>query len=87
MPDACLISNKTPATINTMTVKQLIEELQKLDPDKMVVTSGYEGGFNEIISIGEIRLKLNVNANTWYYGDHEEAEEDEEADCHAVQIG
>ena len=67
-----------------MKVKELIEELQKLDPEKMVVTAGYEGGYQEISGVGEIRLKLNVNVETWYYGDHEE---DEEGECHAISIG
>jgi len=67
-----------------MKVKELIEELQKLDPEKMVVAAGYEGGHDEIRSVMEIRLKLNVNANTWYYGDHEE---DENGECHAICIG
>lgn len=44
-----------------MNVRQLIEELKKLDPDKMIVRSGYEGGYAEITGAGEIQLKLNVN--------------------------
>ena len=67
----------------TMTVKKLIEELQKLDPEKMVVTSGYEGGYDEISGAEEIRLKLNANT-AWYYGEHEH---DYSGECHAVSIG
>jgi len=67
-----------------MTVKQLIEELQKLDPEKMVVIGGYEGGCTEVSGVGEIRLNLNANSEKLYYGDHEE---DEEGECHAVYIG
>ena len=67
----------------TMKVKELIEKLQKLDPEKMVVTSGYEGGYDEISETKEIRLKLNANT-AWYYGKHEQ---DDEGECHAVSIG
>ena len=66
-----------------MKVRELIEELQNLDPEKMVVTSGYEGGYDEIKGAGEIRLKLNVNTE-WYYGKHES---DDHGDCQAVCIG
>jgi len=67
-----------------MKVKELIEELQKCDPEKMVVVAGYEGGHDEIGGVEEIRLKLNVNSETWYYGDHEQ---DENGECHAISIG
>ena len=68
---------------DTMKVKELIEEIQKLDPEKMVVTAGYEGGYDEIDGACEIRLKLNVNT-AWYYGKHEQ---DENGECHAILIG
>jgi hypothetical protein len=67
-----------------MKVKELIEELQKLDPEKMVVTAGYEGGYDEISGAGEIRLKLDVNT-AWYYGKHER--DDDKGECHAISIG
>jgi hypothetical protein len=31
-----------------MTIKELIEQLQQLDPDIRVMTSGYEGGYREV---------------------------------------
>ena len=65
-----------------MKVKELIEELQKCDPEKMVVVAGYEGGHDETGSVEEIRLKLNVNTER-YYGDHEQ---DENGECHAIFI-
>ena len=63
-----------------MTVKQLIEKLEKLEPEKMIVVPGYEGGFGELDEVGEIQLDLNVNKE-WYYGDHEESKDGE---CHAI---
>lgn len=57
-----------------MTVKELIEQLQKLDPDIRVMTNGYEGGFQDAESFTErdvIEVVLNANTS-WYYGPHED---------------
>ena len=57
-----------------MTVKELIAELQTLDPDLRVFTSGYEGGYEDagpISDIKEIALKYNTD---WWYGPHVEAQ-------------
>lgn len=67
-----------------MTVKELIEKLQYEDPEKIIVVSGYEGGYDEIGDISPIQLKLNVNSDEiWYYGKHEESSVGE---CHAIRI-
>jgi hypothetical protein len=65
-----------------MKVKELIEELQKHDSEKMVVVAGYEGGYDEISGAGEIRLKLNAHTE-WYYGKHEQ---DDKGECDAISI-
>jgi len=60
-----------------MTVKELMEILSKVDPNLMVVVSGYEGGVTEP---GEVKIKtaaLNVNKE-WYYGEHEIVENKDE---------
>ena len=57
-----------------MKVKDLIEALQKLDPELMVVRAGYEGGVTEINQVTITRVALNVNEE-WYYGEHEEIDE------------
>ena len=57
-----------------MTVKELIEQLQTLDPDLRVFTSGYEGGYEDagpISDIKEIALEYNTD---WWYGPHVEAQ-------------
>jgi len=54
-----------------MKIKELIAELQKLDPELMVVVPGYEGGYSEANGLHPIRLDLNVNTE-WYYGKHEQ---------------
>jgi len=56
-----------------MTVKQLIEELSKIeDQDLRVMTSGYEGGFDDLeTKANNIQfMALDVNKE-WYYGKHE----------------
>ena len=53
-----------------MKVKELIELLSLLDPELMVVRSGYEGGVDEIKKIKIYDIELNVNTE-WYYGKHE----------------
>lgn len=69
-----------------MTVKQLIESLSKIeDQDARVMTSGYEGGVDDIV-IGNginnstivipaiIHVALGVNTQ-WYYGKHERVDD------------
>ena len=53
-----------------MTVRELIEQLQKLDQDKMIVISGYEGGCDFPNHTAQVKVNLNVNTE-WYYGKHE----------------
>ena len=53
-----------------MKVKELIEQLQALDPELMVVRPGYEGGVTEVEYATGVPLALNVNTE-WYYGEHE----------------
>jgi hypothetical protein len=55
-----------------MTVKELIEQLQQLDPDLHVFTAGYEGGYNDVYVGEEMEIALNVH-DEWYYGKHEDA--------------
>jgi hypothetical protein len=57
-----------------MTVKELIEQLQQLDPELHVFVSGYEGGYNyagPIIEDKEFALNFH---DEWYYGNHEVAD-------------
>lgn len=66
-----------------MTVRELIESLSKIeDKEIRVMTSGYEGGVNDIV-IGNgidnntpaiIHVALDVN-DEWYYGRHERVED------------
>ena len=57
-----------------MTVKELIEQLQTLDPDLHVFVQGYEGGYNHAGPIGNIlEIALDVHEE-WYYGRHEDVD-------------
>ena len=55
-----------------MTAKELIEKLQTVDPDLVVLTDGYEGGYREVFFNENVR-EFNRDVYTdWYYGPHEE---------------
>jgi hypothetical protein len=68
-----------------MNVRELIEKLQRYDPETMVVVNGYEGGVNPCCICREKLIKLGVNSE-WYYGNHEIVD-NEEYDCKAILIG
>jgi hypothetical protein len=55
-----------------MTIKELIEQLQQLDPDLHVFTRGYEDGF-EYAELKEtsIEMALNYYDDEWWYGPHQ----------------
>lgn len=53
-----------------MKVRELIEQLQKLDQDKMIVIDGYEGGCDFPNHTAKIKVILDQNTE-WYYGKHE----------------
>ena len=59
-----------------MTVKQLIEQLSTIEnQDAIVMTGGYEGGYDEVNNItNPIDMALNVHTE-WYYGAHERAKD------------
>ena len=57
-----------------MTIKELIEQLQTLDPDLHVFTNGYEGGYEDVVSVGGAKeIALDVHTE-WWYGKHEDAD-------------
>jgi hypothetical protein len=59
-----------------MTVKELIEELQKYSPDKMVLVSAYEEGFDELEKVHEIKVVYKQKENYWQ-GNYEDYPLDE----------
>jgi len=53
-----------------MIVKELIEQLQALDPESRVFVRGYEAGYDDINKIKVTQMVLDVNS-IWYYGKHD----------------
>ena len=53
-----------------MTAAELILELQKLKPDMRIVIRGYENGYNDILQLRPVKIKLNMNEH-WYEGAHD----------------
>ena len=53
-----------------------------VDPEKIVVIRGYEGGYNEVEEISEVQLRPDVKP--WRsYGSHKE---DKNGDIFAIKI-
>ena len=52
-----------------MKVKELIEALQKCNPEQLVVFTGNEGAISEVSALHDIQIALNVN-NEWWQGPH-----------------
>jgi hypothetical protein len=61
-----------------MNVIELIELLKKQNPYKRVVISGYESGYDDITSIGDIDLVLDVHT-ALYYGKHDTPEKSDDS--------
>jgi len=70
-----------------MKIKELIEQLQKFDPEMLVMVQGYEGGIDAPGKLYQTPVRLNVH-DEWYYGDHEvhHVTDTLKADCDAVVI-
>ncbi len=52
-----------------MTVSELIQHLQAMPPDALVVTEGYEDGFDTLKKISMIKVVENPKKN-WYVGQY-----------------
>lgn len=63
--------------MSKMTVRELIDILQKMPQDTLVVIPGYEGGYdNPSVSTSTLIADTNWNSVknekiTWYYGRHD----------------
>ena len=58
-----------------MTVKELIKQLQQLDPDLRVFTRGYEGGYEDVCEINNTYTFHLNHYKEWYMGPHERIHE------------
>ena len=57
-----------------MTAQELIQHLQTLAPDTKIVVRGYEDGYNDILKLNEVKIKLNPNAYRWD-GEYEDSKD------------
>ncbi len=48
-----------------MTAQQLIQNLQTLPPHTKIVVRGYEDGYNDILQLKTVKIKLNPHSYTW----------------------
>ena len=48
-----------------MTVKELISELQKHNPEKLVLVSGYEEGYDDLKEVREIKVNYKPTDKYW----------------------
>lgn len=62
-----------------MLVSELIEQLQKLDPEKRILVEGYEDGFDDPREIIKVNVRSRVESK-YYSGDYEDVSESEDAD-------
>jgi hypothetical protein len=57
-----------------MRVKNLIDLLQKEDPEMRVIIDGYEGGYDEVKKILHVEIIPNVGKkDAWWYGEFDYA--------------
>ena len=55
-----------------MTIKELIQELERFPAETRVVVQGYEDGFEDVSLIRPISVQQNPNT-AWYYGQYTSA--------------
>lgn len=58
-----------------MTIKELIIKLRNYPEEMRVIIEGYEGGFNDISSIKEKTIAVDVNKE-WYLGQHIDSDDE-----------
>ena len=52
-------------------VRELIERLQEFDEETRVVVRGQEEGVDDPTDVDCVRIRLDVNPQCWFSGDHE----------------
>lgn len=59
-----------------MKAKELIELLQKLDPETLILVDGYEGDYDDV-SVAERIEVCGPFVTPWYYGSYKDCPEEE----------
>ena len=68
-----------------MKAKELIEVLQKLDPETLILVDGYEGGY--AIPTGTKLLKVcGPFKREWYYGEYDVCKDEDLLKIEAIII-
>lgn len=67
-----------------MKVKELLEILQKLDPEILVIVDGYEGGYDTPQEAVETIVCEQVSE--WYYGDYQICQKEDPAAIKAIYL-
>jgi len=60
-----------------MTVKELIEELAKMPQDLVVLTRGYESGWNLVEGLGILEV-LKQSSEAYWEGEYQEYDKDDD---------
>ena len=59
-----------------MITKELIELLQKLDPETLILVDGYEGDYDDVAAAERIEV-CGPFETPWYYGSYKDCPEEE----------
>ena len=78
------LDNKAPHHAG-LTVGDVIAMLETFDPSAPLLVSGEYGGFEEVLGLRKINVKLNVNSAEGF-GPHEIAEPGQRPDVTAVTL-
>lgn len=65
---------KKKEKVELMTVRELIDHLKQFPEDMMVLTSGYESGFEKIRLPEKVKVK-HIPGNKYYEGEYQDVEE------------
>ena len=68
-----------------MKVKELIETLQKLDPETLVLVDGYEGGYAVPTGTKQIDVSGPFKRE-WYYGEYDNYNKEELLKIQAILL-
>ncbi len=55
-----------------MNVLELIHHLQTLPPETKVVVRGYEDGYNDILQLKQVKIKISTKT-FWWNGEYQES--------------
>lgn len=69
-----------------MKAKELIEQLQKLDPETLVVVCGYESGYSTPKTAKIINI-TGPHDNAWYYGNYDDCDKNDPEKIEAFLLG